>query len=95
MPQDAYIQGSHKSESARRPPEPSKGSAASSRTNRRPPSSLRSTTRILHMLLQPHGCLLRGEPFRTVNFEAADGVLLMRTFIAAATLPRIVEDPVY
>jgi D-amino peptidase len=32
---------------------------------------------------------------RTVTFEAADGVSLMRTFIAAATLPKIVEDPVY
>jgi len=32
---------------------------------------------------------------RTVAFNQPDGLTLMKTFIAAATLPRIVDDPVY
>jgi D-amino peptidase len=32
---------------------------------------------------------------RSVAFDQPDGLALMKTFIAAAALPRIVEDPVY
>jgi D-amino peptidase len=32
---------------------------------------------------------------RTVRFSQPDGLTAMKTFIAAATLPRVIEDPVY